>query len=634
MITLGCIADDFTGGTDVAAAVRRSGMSVSLLFDIPQNTNEVPATDAVVIALKTRTIPAADAVAQSLAALSWLQEHDVDRVYFKYCSTFDSTEKGNIGPVADALLDALAESMTLVCPASPEHGRTMYRGNLFVGDDLLSESSMRHHPLTPMTDSRIPRVMQAQTVGAVGLLPLHEVRSGAETVKVRLKELAAAKVRHVVVDAIDRSDLDVVAAGSRDLRLYTGGAGLAGALATALGTPGDLSSAVEQRLPTGPGVVLAGSCSAATLAQVATAAEVFPSYRLDPVATPDPGEMLTKASEWLRSQLGKWADLDLLLGRTRGPRTGPRSHGTSDLRPPRADAGCAGQGGRSARCRTSRGCGRGDLWSSRPVPRHRHRRHRQRGRPRCPMVPDRGRTTSRPSPEVGEPRSERSAGSIDVGNRTMNQAAPMVDTQQAQAIVDLGASLFARTLTFGRTGNLSVRSGDTILVTPTGVSLGALDPEQLSVIDLQGAHISGSKPSKEAFLHAAVYRARPTAGAVVHLHSTHAVAVSCLADVDPSNVLPPLTAYYAMRVGDLPLLPYHAPGDTSLEQLAETTARAHRCFLLANHGSVVAGTDLAAAADAAEELEETARLFLLLHGHRTRPLTLEQTDFLRERYPS
>ncbi len=207
-----------------------------------------------------------------------------------------------------------------------------------------------------------------------------------------------------------------------------------------------------------------------------------------------------------------------------------------------------------------------------------------------------------------------------------------LERRQRQAIADLGASLFTRTLTFGRTGNLSVRLGDTILVTPTGVSLGALDPEALAVIDLVGRHVGGAKPSKEAFLHAAVYRARPEDGAVVHLHSSHAVAVSCLADLDPADVLPPLTAYYVMRVGRLPLLPYHAPGDSSLEQLAHGTALDHRCFLLANHGSVVAGADLAAAADAAEELEETARLYLMLRGLPTRPLTADQVRSLRERF--
>lgn len=199
----------------------------------------------------------------------------------------------------------------------------------------------------------------------------------------------------------------------------------------------------------------------------------------------------------------------------------------------------------------------------------------------------------------------------------------------AKSVVRLGASLFERRFTHGRTGNLSVRLGDEILITPSGVSLGDLREEELSVIALDGSHSRGPRPSKEAFLHAAMYRSRPDATAVVHLHGTYSVAVSCLAEVDPADVLPPLTAYYVMRVGRLPLLPYHAPGDATLEPLAEQAAAAHHALLLANHGPVVAGTDLPRAADAVEELEETARLFLLLHGRRTRPLTPAQVEALR-----
>lgn len=203
------------------------------------------------------------------------------------------------------------------------------------------------------------------------------------------------------------------------------------------------------------------------------------------------------------------------------------------------------------------------------------------------------------------------------------------EQQARDAIVDAARSLFTRGLTHGSTGNLSVRLGDTVLLTPTGSSLGTVQAADLSTISLDGTHLDGPKPSKEAFLHAAVLRARPQAGAVVHTHSTHAAAVSCLDGLDPDNALPPLTAYFAMRVGQLPLLAYHAPGDPSLEQLAETTARRRTALLLANHGPVVAGATLAAAMDATEELEETAKLFLLLTGHRTRPLTPDQVNQLR-----
>jgi 3-dehydro-4-phosphotetronate decarboxylase len=195
-------------------------------------------------------------------------------------------------------------------------------------------------------------------------------------------------------------------------------------------------------------------------------------------------------------------------------------------------------------------------------------------------------------------------------------------------IVQLGASIFARGLTPGRTGNLSCRIGDQIIVTPTGASLGSLDARRLAIIDLDGRFVQGGLPTKEAAVHAALYRARPAARAVVHLHSTHAVAVSCLADIDEHSALPPLTAYFAMRVGRLPLVPYFAPGDPALGTAVEEMARHHHAMLLANHGSVVAADDLHSAADAAEEIEETARLSLLLHDRPTRPLTPAQVTAL------
>jgi ribulose-5-phosphate 4-epimerase/fuculose-1-phosphate aldolase len=200
----------------------------------------------------------------------------------------------------------------------------------------------------------------------------------------------------------------------------------------------------------------------------------------------------------------------------------------------------------------------------------------------------------------------------------------------SEDIAELGASIFARGLTPGRTGNLSCRIQDEIVVTPTGVSLGSLDPDQLAIIDLDGRPIRGARPSKEAVMHAALYRARPTAAGVVHLHSTHAVAVSCLADVDERSALPPLTAYFAMRVGHLPLLPYFAPGDPSLSVAVEEMAREHHAILLANHGSLVVADDLLSAADAAEEIEETARLWLLLRHQSARPLTHAQFTALVE----
>lgn len=194
------------------------------------------------------------------------------------------------------------------------------------------------------------------------------------------------------------------------------------------------------------------------------------------------------------------------------------------------------------------------------------------------------------------------------------------DRKRRRALVAAGSSLFARRLTHGRTGNMSFRSGEDMVVTPTGVSLGAIDPGSLSRVSLAGERRAGGAPTKEWFLHAAMYRARPDAGAVIHLHSTYSVAVSCLAGIDAEDVLPPLTPYFAMRVGTLVMLPYHAPGDQALAAVAERAAATHRALLLANHGPVVAAPSIAEALDIVEELEETAKLHLLLTGMDTRPL--------------
>ena len=208
------------------------------------------------------------------------------------------------------------------------------------------------------------------------------------------------------------------------------------------------------------------------------------------------------------------------------------------------------------------------------------------------------------------------------------------ETRLREQMCDTGRSLFERGLTHGSTGNLSVRLDDGgTLMTPTGASLGALDPATLSRLDAQGRLLSGDAPTKESFLHAAVYGERPRSRAVVHLHSHWSVAVSVLADANPQDVLPPLTAYYVMRVGTLPLVPYHAPGDLSLADAVRGAAGRHHAMLLANHGPVVAGTSLSAAADAIEELEATARLHLTLHGRACRCLSTEQVAALRAKFP-
>ncbi|NDG37898.1 MAG: four-carbon acid sugar kinase family protein [Betaproteobacteria bacterium] len=266
---LGVIADDFTGATDVASMLVRAGMRTVQVIGVPLDAApaEVDQADAVVVALKSRTTPAAAAVADSLAALRWLQAAGARQFYFKVCSTFDSTPAGNIGPVAEALMAALGCDQTIACPAFPENGRTVFRGHLFVGDELLSDSGMRHHPLTPMTDANLVRVLQAQSRQRVGLLRHDKVAEGADAIRQRLNSLRAEGVALVVADAVDNQDLKRLAAGAAHLPLWVAGSGLALGLPALLAERGwvrlDEHAAQLDRLAA-PAAVLAGSCSVAT----------------------------------------------------------------------------------------------------------------------------------------------------------------------------------------------------------------------------------------------------------------------------------------------------------------------------------------------------------------------------------
>jgi len=226
-VLLGAIADDFTGATDLCNTLVRRGMKTVQLIDVPAPGTTVPDAEAVVIALKSRTIPAADAISASLKALAWLQDAGARQILFKYCSTFDSTDAGNIGPVAEALLDALGSEFTLYCPAFPEAGRTIFKGYLFVGDVLLSESGMRDHPLTPMRDPSLVRVLQRQSRGKVGLVPHTTVAQGPATIAEAFARLKRDGFRHTIVDAIADRDLEAIGAAAKDFALITGGSGIA-----------------------------------------------------------------------------------------------------------------------------------------------------------------------------------------------------------------------------------------------------------------------------------------------------------------------------------------------------------------------------------------------------------------------
>jgi uncharacterized protein YgbK (DUF1537 family) len=301
-IRLGCIADDFTGATDLASNLVRGGMRVMQTVGVPSEPLRED-VDAVVIGLKSRTVPAGQAVEQSLEALQWLKAQGATQVYFKYCSTFDSTPAGNIGPVTDALMDALGTDFTIACPAFPENGRTVFKGYLFAGDVLLQESGMQNHPLTPMIDSNLVRVLQSQTRKRVGLIDYATVRGGAEAIRNKVEMLRAQGIQIAVVDATDNADLMALGPALVGLPLVTAGSGVAIGLPQNFGiSSGDQAA----RLPEAKGLraIVSGSCSVATNRQVADfKSRGGASFAIDPLRLAQGENLVGEALAWASGRL-------------------------------------------------------------------------------------------------------------------------------------------------------------------------------------------------------------------------------------------------------------------------------------------------------------------------------------------
>ena len=296
-LLLGCIADDFTGASDLANNLVRAGMRVVQTIGVPTSPLSAE-VDAVVVALKSRTIAPQEAMAQSLAALAWLQAQGAEQIYFKYCSTFDSTAQGNIGPVIEALMDALGTDFTVATPAFPDNNRTVFKGYLFAGDTLLNESGMQNHPLTPMTDANLVRVLQAQTQRVVGLIDYSVVAQGVDAIQARIAQLQAGGVGVAIVDAISNDDLMRLGQALKGMPLVTAGSGMA------IGLPQNFAIAPSTQsslLPQAEGLqaVVSGSCSLATNAQVAAFIHAGrPALALDPLRMASGTDVAAEALAW------------------------------------------------------------------------------------------------------------------------------------------------------------------------------------------------------------------------------------------------------------------------------------------------------------------------------------------------
>jgi uncharacterized protein YgbK (DUF1537 family) len=307
-LKLGCIADDYTGASDLANTLTRQGLRTVQTIGVPADDLRLPEVDAVVVSLKSRSIEASEAVSKSLAAEIWLRGRGACHVLFKICSTFDSTDKGNIGPVMDALREKSGDKIVLVTPAFPETGRTIYKGNLFVGSVPLNESPLKDHPLNPMHDSNLVRVLARQSRTKIGLVELSVVTRGADAVRARLAELAGQGAGAAIIDAVFDRDLEIIGLMASSHRLSVGASGIGLGLARALVAQTDnkraAPHAASEEAVGGPAVCLAGSCSQATLGQIASAEKIMPVLHLDPDRVIAGKEEARRALAWARERLG------------------------------------------------------------------------------------------------------------------------------------------------------------------------------------------------------------------------------------------------------------------------------------------------------------------------------------------
>ncbi|MBT3171270.1 MAG: four-carbon acid sugar kinase family protein [Rhodospirillaceae bacterium] len=308
-ILLGAVADDMTGATDLCNTLVASGMRTVQMIDVPEKGMVVPDADAVVVALKSRNTQAIRAVRKSLKAMDWLKSAGAKQYFFKYCSTFDSTPSGNIGPVADAMLERIKGGITIACPAFPTNGRTVFRGHLFVGDVLLSASGMRNHPITPMTNANLVEVLGEQTPYAVGLVPWETVDQGPDAIAKALQGLRKEGKRHAIVDALSDKNLIDIGRASAKLKLITGGSGVAMGLSAnfrasgALGRRGNAASLPRAK---GHAAVIAGSCSEATLDQIARMKKAkHPTFHVDAVKLGGKQDIVQEAIAWAKPKLGQ-----------------------------------------------------------------------------------------------------------------------------------------------------------------------------------------------------------------------------------------------------------------------------------------------------------------------------------------
>ena len=601
MAVFGCIADDFTGASDAASFLVKGGMSVRLYNGIPERPEDDGRAQAIVIALKSRTQETGQAVADSLRAARFLLDQGVKQIYFKYCSTFDSTPKGNIGPVADALMELLDVPCTILCPALPVNGRTVENGNLMVNGVPLHESHMKNHPLTPMWDSSIRRLMEPQSQW-----PCIETGSLSSFSLEKAAEKAGTRRFYMIPDYKAAKDGEAIAAAFKDLALLTGGSGLLEPLARLWTQSLSGGGRIPDSAVPGKALLLAGSCSKATLEQIAWyESRSNPSYKLDPRALLDGRQTVEDAWRFIQDhendsgavlvyssdtpekvkefqELGAETVASLLEGAAAQLAVRAVKAGYTRI---------VSAGGETSGAVT-RALGFSSYWIGESVA------------PGVPiMVPVK-------EPGIRLILKSGNFGQEDFFGRALSMTCA-ADPQLEQKLSDAvwaARSLFDRGKTSGSSANLSFRHHDRIYISATGSCFGTMKKEDFAVISMDGTVLSEKKPSKEWPLHLALYEKAPSTGAVIHTHSTFSVLWSFVPAGNEQDCIPDHTPYLRMKLGTVGLIPYEKPGSAALFRAFRERAGLSDGFLLKNHGPVVPGKSVMDAFFCLEELEESARI--------------------------
>lgn len=603
MAILGCIADDFTGASDAASFLVKGGMQVKLYNGIPTTNHSDDETQAIVIALKSRTQKTKDAVSDSLKAADYLLKQGVQQIYFKYCSTFDSTPAGNIGPVADALMDFMHTPYTILCPALPVNGRIVQDGSLIVNGIPLHKSHMKNHPLTPMWDCRISKLMEPQSkYPCLNLkrdqLTLEQINSIYSNFKETTKHF------YIIPDYIQPEDGKVIASVFGQLPLLTGGSGLLEALAMLWKERSTSHSVIPESATKGKALLLAGSCSKSTLAQIERYQNLKkPCYKLNPKHILEGSQTTDDAWKFIEEHTTETETVLVYSSDTQEKVKEFQKMGIEKvaavletfiavLAVRAVNAGYTriiSAGGETSGAVT-KGLGFSSYWIGESVA------------PGVPIMVPANRPDIRLILKSGN--FGQNTFFEDALDLTCNTALD----EKFNAALWTAHSLFKRNKTSGSSANMSFRHKNNLYITASGSCFGTLKKEDFAVISMDGTPISEKKPSKEWPLHLTLFQKSPHIGAVIHTHSTYSVLWSFVPDLPEQDCLPDHTPYLKMKLGTVGLIPYKKPGSEELFQAFRERIHDSDGYLLKQHGPVVPGATIMEAFYNLEELEESAHI--------------------------